>query len=456
MRGLSVKRLPNGAMKRLINSGRRIGSLAAAGMILLTGAAAAQTQPAASAQTTPAARQGVLYRVNDKIITNYDVTQRVIWLVTTLGIQPTEANLAQLQREATQSLIEERLQEGELERQEGLRQLEPGRLFATEEDIDNYIANIAEDNNLTAAEFLGELTNRGLSVRSIRKQVKILISWQRWTRNYYGQLIRISDDRIDARIRAIEASASQPSYLISEIFVSNDSAGGSAAALQTANQILTQLQQQGRFEPLARQYSALPTAARGGDAGWMSTGELRPEVVPILEQLRPGQVSRPITLGDGVYIVLLRERQDGGGSTQVSLKQVFVPLAASADDATAQAARAQLVAFRPQVTGCANLEQMAQTAGLQASDLGQAPINDLLPTFRDAVAELSPNQTSAPLRSENALHLVVLCNRTQTGGVEMPSRDEVAYQLREQEIAMIQRRELRNLVNGAVITQLQR
>lgn len=436
-------------MKNYMSPWRKAAGAATLMTLVTVSSSLAQTptQPAVSM------RESIVTTVNDKIITTYDVRQRVIWLVMTLGAQPTEQVLQQLEREALQSLIEERLQEKELERQQVLRELEPGALFISEEMIDAAIGRLAQDNGLTPEAFLRELTMRGLSERTVRNQIRVQYSWQRWTFNYYGQLVRISSDRIDAQMRDIAESANQSRYLVSEIFLSNENAGGAAAALQTGNQILNQLRQQGRFEPLARQYSALPTAARGGDAGWMTPGEIRPEVYTVLEQLRPGQVSPPIPTNDGVYIVLLRERQEGGGSVQVSLKQVFVPVSSSADAATVQAAQTRLESLRPGISGCTNLEPAVATAGLQSSDLGQTNITDLLPVFQTAVNALQPGQVSAPLRSENALHLLVLCDRSQAGGAETPTREEVENRLFEEEISMIQRRELRNLMSTAVISQ---
>src|SRR5689334_25050292 len=97
--------------------------------------------------------------------------------------------------------------------------------------------------------------------------------------------------------------------------------GGMETAMQGANQLVTQMQQGAPFPAVARQFSALPTAASGGDAGWVSTGEVAPQVQSALEQMRPGQPSTPIPVKDGVDIVYLRDKPAGAGAALVSLKQ---------------------------------------------------------------------------------------------------------------------------------------
>lgn len=435
-------------------SGRTGAALMACAVCLAMGAPATALQ----AQQPPGMGERVVQIVNDRPITTYDVRQRVLWLLMSMEIEATPENLRQLEAEATQALVDEALQMAELAKQEQLRKLAPGTFSATDAQIDSYINDVlAPQNGMTGPQLMQELNRAGIHTRPLREQLRAMISWQQWTRNFFQRRIRITDEQIDAVMNNIIAQASQPAYLISEIFLSSERPGGMEATLAQANQILAQIRQQGRFEPLARQYSVLPTGARGGDTGWMTSGEVRPEALPILQQMRPGQVSTPIVLNNGVYIVLLRDKQEGANAapTLFNLKHVLTPVPAGGDEAAVSAAQARLAGVRSQITGCANLEQVAQAAGLQAGDLGQANINDLTPAFQAAVRELQPNQVSSPVRSEAGLHLVVVCSRAQAAGPDLPTRDQVAQRLYEEQVAMIQRREIRNLRNSAIIMRPQ-
>ncbi|MFX8418107.1 hypothetical protein ABTL59_19645, partial [Acinetobacter baumannii] len=58
----------------------------------------------------PALSEGVAAVVNDDIISTYDLRQRVMMFMVLNGIQPTEQNLREVEREALRGLVDERLQ----------------------------------------------------------------------------------------------------------------------------------------------------------------------------------------------------------------------------------------------------------------------------------------------------------------------------------------------------------
>jgi parvulin-like peptidyl-prolyl isomerase len=64
------------------------------------------------------------------------------------------------------------------------------------------------------------------------------------------------------------------------------------------------------FAELARLHSADPSAARGGDLGYLHRGML-PELIEkqVIDSLQPGAYSEPVTLLEGVAIVRMEERK---------------------------------------------------------------------------------------------------------------------------------------------------
>ena len=64
------------------------------------------------------------------------------------------------------------------------------------------------------------------------------------------------------------------------------------------------------FEALARAHSQDPvSAARGGDLGWTSPGDLVPQFEQVMERLAPGELSRPFATPFGWHIVQVLERR---------------------------------------------------------------------------------------------------------------------------------------------------
>jgi len=423
-------------------------------------AAAQVASPAASAPPPPSSAppladqapgglsESVVVTVNDDLVSTYDIVQRMRLLIVTAGIQPTDQNLPDIQREAIRSLVDERLEMQELRDQGKTQKFD---LVASDEDVDGEIASIARSNNTSATQLLAQLAAQGVGAQTFRDQLRAEISWRGWIRGRYGQRLVIGDDQIKAYQKRLDAEAGKPQYDIGEVFLDASRAGGQTAAEQGAEQLISQLQKGAPFAAVARQFSNSPSAANGGDVGWISTGEMAPEVDRVLESLRPGQLSGPVPVKDGVYIILLKDRRAGGSSTIVRLKQVAVALAPTATPQDVAAAQATLMAIQPKLQGCDNVEAVAaKTPGVVAGDLGEADTKDLAPAFRSVVDTLQPGQVSAPVRTDAGLHLIAVCDRHQ-GGANQMTRDQIEDRLYGQELSMIAKRQLRDLRNSATI-----
>lgn len=412
------------------------------------GTAPADTPAPAAPPAPQGISESVAAVVNDDVISTYDLAQRMRLLIATSGVQPTQENLQQFQREALVSLVDENLQFQELRRVEKEQKIE---ILADDAEINEEIAEMARGNNMTAEQFMAFLASRGIGVDTLKRQLNAQVSWSRWIQGRYGSRLRVGDDQIAATQALLAAQAAKPQYNIGEVLIDANRVGGMPQAMTGAQQLVTQMQQGAPFPAVARQFSALPTAANGGDAGWVSPGEVPPEVSAVLEQMRPGQLSQPIPVKDGVYILYLREKRAGGNATMVNLKQVAVslPQGATADDEAT--ARAKLVAIRPKITDCASMEAaVGGAAGVIAGDLGEAEAADLAPAFRDAAEKLKVNEVSDPIRTPVGMHLIAVCGRRSAGDAQA-DKEQIERRLRGQQLSMIARRYMRDLRNSATI-----
>ncbi len=417
-------------------------------MSLAQTAAEAPPAPAENVAGPQPLSESVAAIVNDDIISTYDLAQRMRLLIVTSGVQPTAQTMPQFQREALVSLVDERLQIQELRRVEKSQKME---IVATDEEVDEELTGMAQGNNMTREQFVGALTAQGIGPNTLRQQIRAQMSWQRWIRGRYGSRLRIGEDQIKATQVTLAATAAKPQYQLSEIFIDANRVGGMASAMQGAGQLVAQLQQGAPFPAVARQFSASATSAAGGDAGWVAQGEMAPEVDAALEQLRPGQLSQPIAVRDGVYIIYLRDKRTGAGGTLVSLKQAAVPLTATATAEDEAAARAKLAALRPTITGCADLETVAgKVAGVVAGDLGEAEVSDLAPQFRDAAGKLKIGEISEPIRTGAGLHLIAVCGK-RASGEAAADHDQIEGRLYAQQLSMVNRRYMRDLRTSATI-----
>ncbi|MDB5469826.1 MAG: peptidylprolyl isomerase [Caulobacter sp.] len=422
-------------------------ALATAGM---PAASFAQDLPPAEAPVQPDIAEGVAAVVNDDIISSYDLVQRMKMLILTTGFQPTPETLPQLQAEAQRQLIDERLKKQELRRVEKENKT---TILATDAEIDEVIAETVQGQyKVTADQFYAQLAAQGIGRDTYREQARVEYSWEGYMRGRYGQRLRIGQDQIKAVQKRLSDAASKPQYQVSEIFIDNARVGGPDVAFNGAQSLIAQLQQGAPFPQVARQFSAAPTAASGGDAGWVSPGEMPPEVDAVMDSVRPGQISPPIPTQDGVYIIWVREKRAGGTTALVTLKQAAVSLDASADQAAVDAASASLEQLRALKPTCADLEAKAgQLTNVVAGDMGEIEISGLTGGFAEAAANTPDNQLSAtPIRTDVGVHLVMVCGKRNSGG-NLPTPEQIERRLHSQALDLISKRVMRDLKMQATI-----
>jgi peptidyl-prolyl cis-trans isomerase SurA len=396
----------------------------------------------------PQLSESVVASVNDEIISSWDIVQRMRLLSVTAGIQITDQNSAEIQQEAARSLIDEHLELQDLRNESKTQKFD---LIASDAEVDDELADIARANNTTATALLQQIAAQGVAPQTMREQIRAEISWRGWIRGRYGQRLIIGEDQIKAFQKREDAEAGKPRYQIAEIFVDANRAGGISQAEQTAEQLISQLKKGAPLAAVARQFSSAPSAAAGGEVGWISTGEMPPEVDRALDEMRPSQLSPPIPTHDGVYIIYLRDKQAGSASNVVNLKQAAVSLPKDATPEAVAAATEKLNALRTAYSGCATLSDVAaKYPGVVAGDLGEAETKDLAPAFRTAAETVPVGKISEPIRTDIGLHLVAVCDR-HTGGAQALTREQIENRLYGEELSMIAKRALRDLRNSATI-----
>ncbi|MDO1558362.1 peptidylprolyl isomerase [Brevundimonas sp. 2R-24] len=387
-------------------------------------------------------REGVVATVNDQLITSFDLRQRMLMVMSETQIQPTEQNLAAIQQRALNQLIDLRLQAQEI--------AQYPQVIPSDEEVNEQLQQMAAGNGGDVDAMLAFYQQAGIQPATIRERIRVETGWRRLVQGRYAPRARVSQEQVDAALARITAAAQRPQYLLGEIYLDAAQVGGQQTAMNGATQLVQEILRGAPFPAVARQFSAAPTAAAGGDAGWMIEGEIQPEIETVLQQMEPGQLSRPIPVQGGVWIVYLRDKRTGGVSTFASLKQAAIRLPADAPQAEVARAAQTLETLRPTLT-CDNITTVAaQTPGVLATDLGESDVGDLLPAFQAIARNQEIGAISEPVRTQLGLHLVAVCNRRQ-GGAAIPSRDEVEGELFSQQLGMLERRYLRDLRASATV-----
>lgn len=379
--------------------------------------------------------EGVAALVNDKPISYFDVRQRTQMLLVTFGAQPTQEIYQQLLGTALDQLIDEQLQ---------LQAAEEFELEISRDRIDDSLNRLAQSSGTNVDGLKAEFARSGISMSTLENQIRADIGWQDIMRGRFGRNIRISKARVDQQMDVFVAESESTAYQLSEIFLFAPDEETKIQARAVADNIIEQLKAGAPFQSVAQQISRAPTAAAGGDMGWVALDDLDPAIAKVVAAAEVTGILEPIIVEDGVYIMVLRGKREPQESVnQLSLMQI---VAADNKIDTLETAM-------DRIDNCDDLKTVADSSdNLMMADLGTVDLKELASDSQALVKDLEGGELSQPFESTRGWSSLAVCSR-KDGALNLPSDGQVENQLYGRELNMISNRELRNARLEATIIQ---
>ena len=384
--------------------------------------------------------------VNDEVVSIYDLEQRLKLALASANLEDTVDNRLRFRDRILDQLIDERLQWQESQRR---------NIAVTEDDIDNEMRLIEQQNGLAVGGLDTFLRVNSIDKSVLADQLRTQIGWRNLIMSRIRPTITVGEDEIDAVIERMRASAGQRESFVLEIFLAVDNAASEAEVARTAVGLVARLREGASFQAIARQFSQSSTATAGGTLGWVEEGQLIPELDSAIGDLEIGEVADPIATPGGYYIVKLGDRRDfmqaSAGETSFRLKQIVLPVTAAADEAAANRILDEAREIAAQVTDCDGADAIAEHLGGPGSgDLGTVFRRDLPPEIGSAVSDLEVGIASAPVRTANGVHVLIVCERIEPEATG-PDRNAILESLGLTRMTMQARRYLRDLQRESVV-----
>src|ERR1700761_3817119 len=194
----------------------------------------------------------------------------------------------------------------------------------------------------TEEEFQRQLKDRNVSVNDLKSDLRRQLSITKLLNREVVAKISITDQDVADFYNANKAqfNVAEPQYRIAQIVVTprkepqirnrkNDDATNDTEAQRKVKMFMDRLNSVADFSQLAMADSEdMNSAATGGDLGYVPESALNqsdPALKKIVLELKPGQVSAPIQLKDGVRILKLITRESPGlrGLADPSVQQTI-------------------------------------------------------------------------------------------------------------------------------------
>jgi len=383
--------------------------------------------------------------VNGEVITGSDVDHRLALVIASSNQQPAPEELERVRAQVLRNLIDETLQ---------IQAAAQEDITVPNSDVDAYYQRIAGGFRRTPEAFSAYLRSVGSSDRSLKRQIRGELAWERLKRRRIDPFVNVGDDEVQAVIARLNASRGASEFRVAEIFMSATPETLAQVQANAAN-IVQQIRGGANFQAYARQFSEASTAALGGDLGWVRAEQLPDELAAIVQQMPVGAISEPIPIPGGVSIVALADKRQilvsDPRDAQLSLIQMSVALPAGSTRAQAEARGQQLATATQAMGGCGRAAATAQTIGAEVVVNDQVRVRDLPPLLQQMLLGLSVGQATQPFGSPERLSVLVLCGRDDPPPATAPDAGAIATQIEEERVNRRALRFLRDLRRDAVV-----
>lgn len=384
--------------------------------------------------------------VNDEVVSGFDVDQRIRLVMISTGLQDTPEVRNRLRSQILRTLIDERLQVQEATRL---------NISVADEEIERALRTIERQNNIPEGRFGEFVSSRGVGLSAVTTQVEAALAWQKLIRRTLQPRVTVTPEEVDAVVQRLQASAGRTELLLAEIFLSVDNPAQEPEVRRRAENLIRQIRSGARFPAVAREFSQAVTAAGGGDMGWVQPEQLSPELADAVADLRLREISSPIRVTGGYYILTIRDQRQilGGGESDIELdlKQILLPLDAKASPEELETQVNLATAIRGAIDGCGDVESVAaELNSSESGSLGKMRLGDLPVAVRPAVADLQVGEISEPVRTGVGVHLFMVCGRSGDEAAE-PDTNAIRDDIGNRRLSMMARRYLRDLRRDAVV-----
>ena len=418
-------------------------------IMLLPAAASAQrpTTQGAAAQTAPSQGLRVVARVNDDAITDFDLSQRVLFAIRTSGLQDSPDLRQRMAPQMLRQMIDERLQ---------VQDAKKLGVTPSDSEVASRYAEIERAAGLSQGQFKQYLQSVGVAPDIATQQIEAQIAWSKIIRRKVRSQVDVSEAEVDDALSRMRTNVGKTETRVAEIFVPVDRADSVDEGKRSADRITEQLRRGAPFGAVAQQFSQGASAAAGGDLGWVLPGALDPSLDAAIERTQPRTYSEPIRSGAGWHILYVVDRRAFAAArpddVKLNLVQMTLSLPPNASPEETNRATADAQKAMSGVRQCSDLHvQARQTKGSTSGDLTAVRVGDLAGNQQmyEQLPRLPIGGTAGPFRVAEGLQVVALCSKA--GGDGLPTRDAIQQQLLIQKLDSAGRRYMRDLRRQATI-----
>ena len=244
----------------------------------------------------------ILYKVNDTVITSYDVENEANYLKTlNKNLENLQNN--ELTKTAIQSLIREKIKKDEIDRVFEINY----EKAINSNNIKNIIKNLYTNLNFkTEKDFFNYLEKNNVTAVNLKRKFVIEQMWNQLIVSKYNNSISIDQDEINRKVdEIISQNKDIINFDISEIvFLEKNKNDNEKKYLEIKKSI-----KEIGFDETAILHSISESAKLGGKIGWINENQISKKILNEINRINIGEYSEVINTAGGNIILKLNDKK---------------------------------------------------------------------------------------------------------------------------------------------------
>ena len=230
----------------------------------------------------------ILLKVGNKIITNYDLQNKILTSLILSNQEINQKNIDKLKKQSIDSLVQKKIKEIELER---------FNYQISQSRINDYLKGISINYEINLE---NKFKQNNISYDIFLDEIKTQLKWQQHIFNIYSPKIEINQETVNLEANNIlKKNKSITEFRLSEVQISINNDEMDKSKIENLINLINEI----GFENTALKFSISSTSEIKGDLGWINSNSLSKNILKIVNNLKIGEISQPI-IGQGSATIL--------------------------------------------------------------------------------------------------------------------------------------------------------
>ena len=353
--------------------------------------------------------------VDQTVVTEQELESRIATVTAQFKKQGTELPAeAILRKQILERLITDTLQI-QYAAQTGLK--------VDDTQLDKTIGRIAEQNQLSLAEFSEALAKDGVSMRKFRADIRNEITIARLREREVDGRINVSESEVDNFLASQAANnENQDEYEIAHLLIRTPEEGATEDVQKAKTKVdnaLAELKAGVSFAKVSASFSDAPNALEGGNLGWKAASQMPALFLDALKTMQVGETSAALRSPNGFHVLKLINKRGGNSPLVIQQTHVRHILIKLSEIMSEKDGKLKIDGIKERLDNGEKFEALARqysedSTAANGGDLNWLNPGDTVPQFEKAMNELKDQQISPPVRTQFGWHLIqVLERKTQ-------------------------------------------